>query len=241
MRSRAFTLIELLVVIAVIALLIGILLPALAKARLSAQATKCLINIRNLEQAQLIYCGDFKEMLIDVGLAHGGSGDPTISWFNTLAEYYGTTLIVHAPLDRSVYWPVEEGGEGQLRNGVPRVTSYGMSDYLSRTYNPGLSPREPFDRLSKIQFPASTIQFLLMTREGDFAVSDHCHVENWGQGDRPPVFAATQVQTNAYGGAEGSWGAKSNWGFLDGHAETLPFRSVYVDFTHNKFNPEIAH
>ncbi|MGE3106881.1 MAG: type II secretion system protein [Phycisphaerales bacterium] len=242
--NRAFTLIELLVVIAILAVLVGILLPTLARARISAHATKCLANLHNLQLAQLIYADDFRGLLIDVALPHGGAPNPQaadIAWFYTLAEYYDSPLLVHAPGDDSPYWPVEQNGQGLLISGTPRLTSYGMNNYLSRTYNPGLSPREPFDRLGKIDFPQATVQFLLMAREGDFAVADHCHVENWGQGQQPPGRASQQVQINAYGGRSATWTAASNYSFLDGHAATLPFQSVYTNFQINKMNPAIAH
>jgi prepilin-type N-terminal cleavage/methylation domain-containing protein/prepilin-type processing-associated H-X9-DG protein len=240
MARRAFTLIELLVVIAIIGVLVSVLLPTLGRARVLAHATKCLSNLRSLEAAQLIYSNDFKNRLVDVGLSHGGVGDPSIAWVSTLSEYFGTELVVQAPGDRSPYWPVERGGAGLTLNGNPRVTSYGMNSYLSRTYNPGLSPREPFDTLDKIPFPTATIQFTLLAREGDYAVSDHFHAEGFGQGQQPPSRAGGQLQTNAYGGKERTWGALSNYGFLDGHATTLAFERVYTDFSTNKFNPEVA-
>ncbi|BAM04060.1 prepilin-type N-terminal cleavage/methylation domain-containing protein [Phycisphaera mikurensis] len=56
-----FTLIELLVVISIIALLIGILLPALGAARDTAQNLKCLANVRSLGQAGYTFATDHKQ------------------------------------------------------------------------------------------------------------------------------------------------------------------------------------
>ncbi|MBO6512712.1 MAG: type II secretion system protein [Phycisphaerales bacterium] len=69
-RSRksnhsGFTLIELLVVVAIIAVLIGILLPALGKARLSAQTVKSKANLRSIGQIQFLYAGDHRDSYIN--------------------------------------------------------------------------------------------------------------------------------------------------------------------------------
>jgi prepilin-type N-terminal cleavage/methylation domain-containing protein/prepilin-type processing-associated H-X9-DG protein len=67
-QRRAFTLVELLVVIGIIALLIGILMPALSRAQRQARQTACLSNQKQLLLALIMYCQDNK------GCFPGGPG-----------------------------------------------------------------------------------------------------------------------------------------------------------------------
>ena len=237
--GRAFTLIELLVVISIIVLLVGLLLPALARARQAGKAAVDLNNLRTMEIAHTLYVNDHKGWMVDVGLSHGGEEEDPGAWIHTLEKYYGSELARRSPGDQSPYWPPEEGGTGGF---VPesnryRQTSYGINNYLTSK-----APLEPWRKFESIPATAGTVQFLLMTEQGEFAGSDHPHVENWwiGNPDAPPVLASEHLKTHAWGGEPETWEARSNYGFLDGHAEARAFRDVYVDLTHNRFDPEYA-
>ncbi|MBI1335903.1 MAG: prepilin-type N-terminal cleavage/methylation domain-containing protein [Phycisphaera sp.] len=244
MRShRAFTLIELLVVISIIALMVGVLIPALGSARQSARALRCLSNMRQMQTAHAAYVVDNKGQLIQANLSHGGVVHGTFDpWFVTLAKKYGTDITARSPLDNSPHWGPAPAGDPIP--GAPvdqrRVTSYGINNFLDTITNPwgpGYNTNWPGYTYDNVERPSATIHFLIMAFTGDFAGADHPHVENWLSHPSPPFKASTQCQTHAVKGEAGSPNAVSNWSFLDGHARSAAFREVCTDIDTNNFDP----
>ncbi len=167
--SRGFTLIELLVVIAIIAILAGMLLPALAKAKTKAQGALCMSNGRQLMLAWRLYTDDNNGRLVASLAANGRPVwvEHSLDWSspdNTNVSYimkgplfkYGgsSTAIYKCPADRAAVGTIPKVKY------TPRIRSISMSQAFDFGGWLPAPPYKVFAKDSDINIPTKTWVFI---------------------------------------------------------------------------------
>jgi prepilin-type N-terminal cleavage/methylation domain-containing protein/prepilin-type processing-associated H-X9-DG protein len=224
---RAFTLIELLVVIAIIAILAGMLLPALSKAKTKAQGIMCMNNSRQLMLGWNLYSGDNNDNLVrsaglDSLVDHVsptktyplnqwcmGTMNAPPSWTNTILiqdslmyPFVNSLAVYKCPADRKTTKGAMGGG------GIPTVRSMSMNCWMN-AINPwgpdsgGTHPVRNFRKNSDILTPAAT---WVLLDENPVSIND-----GWFVCD-PRAGSWVDVPATYHNGATG-------FAFADGHSE----------------------
>ncbi|HYF14316.1 MAG TPA: prepilin-type N-terminal cleavage/methylation domain-containing protein [Phycisphaerales bacterium] len=178
-RPRAFTLMELLVVITIVALLVGLLLPALTKARVAGRGVVCLSNQRQVTTAWAAYANDHGDRAAPAAFLDGerqGASYP-IYWWGAVpspalpvdhTQGFITPYLDSALSAKSVYeCPAQPWGTYRAQPAAlltPQPTStYGYNGYyLSPAKTPGWSDaiaHRPWRRISDLRSPSTLVTF----------------------------------------------------------------------------------
>lgn len=124
------------VVIAIIAILAGMLLPALAKSKDQATQTKCLSNLKQLNLAMILYCGDYHDRTPNSNsVVYQNVQQDVWWWYKELDKTYAGFKGPSTSNDLVFQCPKDRGWKGVSTEWVNPFWTYENLDYGSYVYN----------------------------------------------------------------------------------------------------------
>lgn len=153
--KKGFTLVELLVVISIIAMLLAIIMPALGKAKEKASQKVCMVNLKNIGQAMLMYSSDNRDYFPDP-ITLGG-------------VYTAITATNKPPHNVSVYGFRARPGWKDPSDPRSLCERYGLAAVLGKSDYYGKSPKGAYlDGQSKVWVCPSITRFKIKLKDGNY-------------------------------------------------------------------------
>lgn len=247
-----FTLIELLIVVAIIAILAGMLLPVLGKAKDKAHSISCISNLKNMTLADFSYQGDYKEYFFPSQMDDAGTIPPSGKFLSAEGTWYYVDFLSpyfnqKQPKKAKGYGllcpGLKEANKNRVGDGV-LTQNYGVNQEIhTRISNGGTSFTPEVRKNSSVKYPASLMS----------AMDGGTHRLNWKYANLNnskiqktsyiPGFISNKSKADKFNAkalrdaVEGRHpGRHVNVGYADGHVNSVLADSLAVK-GHNTIGP----